>query len=109
MNPEKCLGLKEAKESLSSKPSLGKVGCDREKCSAIIGFSKSGQNTSRIGMPHIVGEIPRCGDIAVTTDKVQKKLNRVYLPHSEETKTRLKEEYSQLEKEAAELGIVEPT
>lgn len=109
MNPEKCLGLKEAKENLSSKPSLGKVGCDREKCSAIIGFSKGGQKTSKIGMPHIVGGIPRCGVIAVTADKVQKKLKRVYFPHSEETKTRLKDEYNQLKKEAMELGIVELT
>ena len=108
MNPEKCLGLKETKENLTSQPSLGKVGCDREKCSAIIGFSKSGQKTSRIDLPHIVGGIPRCGFVAVTAEKVQKKLQRVYFPHTEETKTRLKEEYSQLEKEAAELGIVEP-
>lgn len=107
MNPEKCLGLKETKEKLLRQSSLGKVGCDREGCSAIIGFSKSEQKTSSAGIPHIVGGIPRCGVIAVTADRVQKKLKRAYLPHSEETQTRLEGEYNELKKEAVELGLVE--
>jgi hypothetical protein len=109
MKPEKCVGLKEAKEGLISEPGLGRVECDRRKCSAIIGFSKSGQKTNSIGIPHIVGGIPRCGDIAVTADKVQKKLKRVFFPLSEETEARLKEEYNELKKEAEGLGIVEST
>lgn len=102
--PELCLGMAAGKRNLSENPTLKRVNCSRENCSAIIGFSRRGHEEN--GVPHLVGGSPRCGNIEIEGNKIQRSLKRKFFPSPDETKDRLEERYESLINEARSLGIL---
>jgi hypothetical protein len=107
MNPEKCIRLKAAKQSLADFPSIEKVECGGDKCNLVVGYSKKGKALKGEGIPNVLSGAARCSKVASEAASIQNNMERSYYPTPEITLEGLRSKLKSLIKEAKELGILE--